>query len=181
MGAVRPSINVPANDVVLGHFGAPIAPAGVTTIRAPNTPQVRDSIATERMNDIPLLAKTHAPTGSELALLQQSQRTADRTARRATTSGNARDVHLMTGEGVDGVGAVNGGRTSFSPFGGSIPFPLFSPGPSPAQRRANEKLDAEYQLRLRRLQDRARLVADAVRLDSLRRDSLARDSRRPIP
>lgn len=187
MRPVRPSITFPDNGVVLGHFGAPIAPAGVTASgRAPNTPQVRDSIAANRMDEIPLLAKTHAPRASELAELQQSQRTADRLARRATTAGNSRDVHVMMGEGVDGVGAVNGGRTSFSPFGGSIPFPLFSSGPSPAQRKANEKLDAEYQLRLRRLQDRARLVADAVhldslRLDSLRHDSLTRSSRRPIP
>jgi hypothetical protein len=184
---VRPPIRVPDDGIVLGHFGAPIAPAGVTESgRAPNTPQIRDSIATVRMADIPLLAKTHAPKGAELAELQQRRGMANRMAQRSTTAGNSGDLHVMTGEGLDGVGAVNGGRTSFSPFGGSIPFPLFSSGPSRAQRKANEKLDAEYQLRLRRLEDRAALLAenaplDSLRLDSLRRDSLVKRSRRAIP
>ena len=71
----------------------------------------------------------------------------------------------------------------------SIPFPLFSSGPSAAQRKKNEALDAEYQARLRGLEDlvlykRDRRVADSLRLDSLRLDSLRRESvarRRPIP
>jgi hypothetical protein len=186
LGPVRAPITFPDKGVVVGHFGAPIAPAGVTTIgRAPNTPEVRDSIATERMADIRLLAKTHTPKGAELGELQQRQRIADQMMRRATTAGNARDVHVSMGEGLDGVGAV-GGQTGPSLRGVSVPFPLFSSGPSPAERKKNETLDADYQARLRRLQDRARLVADDVRLDSLRldslrRDSLAKSSRRPIP
>jgi hypothetical protein len=137
---------------------------------------VRDSIAAAGMNTIPLLAKTHAPKGAELAELSERQRVAVQLARRATTAGNARDVHVMTGEGLDGVGAVNGGRTGFSPLGGSIGFSLFSSGPTAEQRKANEKLDAEYQARLHRLQDRAFLLADAARVDSVRADSLRRDS-----
>jgi hypothetical protein len=92
----------------------------------------------------------------------------------------------MLGDGLDGVGAVNGGRTSLNPLHGSIPFTLFSSGPTAAQRKVNEKLDAEYRARLRRLQDRALIVADAARRDSVRADSLRSDSltkiaRRPVP
>jgi len=180
LGPVRYPIDVPGRTAApVSHLGAPSAPAGVTSIdKLPNTPEARDSVATSRMNDIPLLAKTHAPKGAELAELSESKRLAVRLAQRATTAGNSRDVHVMMGEGKDGVGAVNGGRTSFSPLGGSIPFTLFSSGPTAEQRKANEKLDAEYQARLHRLQDRAFLLADAARLDSVRSDSLRRDSAR---
>jgi hypothetical protein len=188
LGPVRAPIDVPRNtSAPLSHLGAPIAPAGVTSIDPlPNTPEVRDSIAAVRMSDIALLAKTHAPTGAELADLQAAQRVAERLARRATTAGNSHDIHVMTGEGRDGVGAVNGGRTSLNPIHGSIPFTLFSSGPTAAQRKVNEKLDAEYQARLRRLQNRALIVAevarrDSVRADSLRRDSLTKIARRPLP
>jgi hypothetical protein len=178
LGPVRAPIDVPGNtSAPLSHLGAPVAPAGVTSIDPlPNTPEVRDSIAAVRMNDIALLAKTHAPTGAELADLQARKLGAERLARRATTAGDSRDVHVMTGEGRDGVGAVNGGRTSLNPLHGSIPFTLFSSGPTEAQRKVNEKLDAEYQARLRRLQDRALIVADVARRDSARADSLRRDS-----
>jgi hypothetical protein len=178
LGPVRYPIDIPGGaGAPLSHLGAPLAPAGVTSIdKLPNTPEVRDSIAAAGMNTIPLLAKTHAPKGAELAELSERQRVAVQLARRATTAGNARDVHVMTGEGLDGVGAVNGGRTGFSPLGGSIGFSLFSSGPTAEQRKANEKLDAEYQARLHRLQDRAFLLADAARVDSVRADSLRRDS-----
>jgi hypothetical protein len=188
LGPARVPIDVHGNtSAPLSRLGAPIAPAGVTPVDPlPNTPEVRDSIAAARMNDIALLAKTHVPIGAELAELQERRRGADRLARRATTAGNSPDVHVMLGEGLDGVGAVNGGRTSLNPLHGSIPFTLFSSGPTAAQRKVNEKLDAEYRARLRRLQDRALIVADvarrdSVRADSLRRDSLTRIARRPLP
>jgi hypothetical protein len=188
LGPARVPIDVHGNtSAPLSRLGAPIAPAGVTPVDPlPNTPEVRDSIAAARMNDIALLAKTHVPIGAELAELQERRRGADRLARRATTAGNSPDVHVMLGEGLDGVGAVNGGRTSLNPLHGSIPFTLFSSGPTAAQRKVNEKLDAEYRARLRRLQDRALIVADvarrdSVRADSLRSDSLTRIARRPLP
>jgi hypothetical protein len=184
-GPVRPALRFPDNPTV-GIPGAPVAPAGVTENgRFLDLPGVRDSIAAQKMALLQLWATRHA-TGPELAELQERQRLAKRLALRATTAGNAADVHVMTGEGLDGVGAVNGGRTSLSPLGGSIPLTLFSSGPTAAQRKKNEKLDAEYQLRLRRLQERASLLADArhldsLRVDSLRRDSLARIPRRRVP
>jgi hypothetical protein len=160
--------------------GAPIAPAGIDLAdRAANTPAVRDSILRERMSAIPGLARTHAPSGAERAELEGSQLLASALRQRVSTAGNSRDLVVLQGKGKDGVGAVGG------PGIVSIDFPLFSSGPSPAQRRKNETLDADYQLRLRRLQDRAYLErdslrADSIRADSLRRDSLARRSRAPI-
>jgi hypothetical protein len=160
--------------------GAPIAPAGINLAdRAANTPAVRDSILRERVSAIPELARTHAPTGAERAELEGSQLLASALRQRVSTAGNSRDLVVLQGKGKDGVGAVGG------PGIVSIDFPLFSSGPSPAQRKKNEKLDADYQLRLRRLQDRAYLErdslrADSTRADSLRRDSLARRSRAPI-
>jgi hypothetical protein len=57
-----------------------------------------------------------------------------------------------------------------------VPFTLFSSGPSAAERKRNEAIDRDYRLRLARLDDRARLEKDSVRLDSLRRDSLQRSA-----
>ena len=151
--------------------GAPMAPSGVTLgARTPNTPAVRDSIAREKMAGIPELARTHAPTGAERQELEESQRLARLLRQRTTTAGNTRDLVILQGSGKDGVGAVGG------PGMISVPFTLFSSGPSPEQRKKNEKLDADYQLRLRRLQDRMYLKQDSVRADSVRADSLRRDS-----
>jgi hypothetical protein len=163
--------------------GAPLDRAGVTyDARAANTVAVRDSIINTKMLSIRELLATHPMKGAELAELQQSQKTADRLARRATTAGNAADVHVMKGEGLGGAGAVGGGNTVSTDGRSvtvSIPFPLFSSGPSPAERKRNEKIDADNQLRLRRLQDLLLLKRDSIRADSLRRDSLAR--RKIIP
>jgi hypothetical protein len=186
VGPVTSSLGFP-NNPRAGIPGAAVAPAGVTEHgRFLDLPGVRDSIAAQKMALLELLARTQLPTGAVLAELESRRRVAERLARRATTAGNASDVHVMLGEGLDGVGAVNGGRTSLSPLGGSIPLPLFSSGPSAAQRRKDEKLDAEYQLRLRRLRARARLLAagqrlDSSRVDSLRRDSLAKLAQRRAP
>ena len=157
-GPVGPSLGFP-NNPRAGIPGAPVAPAGVTENgRFLDLPGVRDSIAAQKMARLELLLRPQPPRGAVLAELESRRRVAERLARRATTAGNASDVHVMLGEGLDGVGAVNGGRTSLSPLGGSIPLPLFSSGPSAAQRKKNEKLDAEYQLRLRRLKERALLL-----------------------
>ena len=131
-------------DTALGtRGGAPMAPAGVTIgSRTPNTARFRDSVAGVRMRAIPELARTHAPTGRELAELRGSQQLAAVLQRRATTSGNSRDVHAMQGEGMGGDGAVGGAGGSPGLAGVSIPLPLFSSGPSAAQRKKNEQVDA---------------------------------------
>jgi hypothetical protein len=77
------------------------------------------------------------------------------------------------------IGNASGSKPGVLSAGVSIPFPLFSPGPSAAGRKRNAIIDADNQLRLRRLQDRALAQADSTRTDSLRRDSLARRSIRP--
>jgi hypothetical protein len=65
----------------------------------------------------------------------------------------------------------------------SVGLPLFSSGPSSAQRKKNDSLVADYQRRLRRLQDRYlkrdSIRADSIRADSVRRDSVARAHRTP--
>jgi hypothetical protein len=151
--------------------GAPIAPAGISLDnRAANTPYVRDSIVREKMVGIPDLARTRAPTGREKQELEASQRQAAALRQRSTTAGNSRDLTILQGSGMNGVGAVGG------PGIVSIPLPLFSSGPSPEQRKKNEKIDADYQMRLRRLEDRMYLKRDSIRADSVRADSLRRDS-----
>ena len=151
--------------------GAPIAPAGISLDnRAANTAYVRDSIVREKMLGIPDLARIRAPTGREKQELEASQRQAAALRQRSTTAGNSRDLTILQGSGMNGVGAVGG------PGIVSIPFPLFSSGPSPEQRKKNEKIDADYQMRLRRLEDRMYLKRDSIRADSVRADSLRRDS-----
>jgi hypothetical protein len=160
--------------------GAPMAPSGVTIgSRSATTPAIRDSIARAKMNDVPGMMTTHPPTGAERLELEGSQRLAAALRERSLTSGNSRDLVTLQGKGKDGVGAVGG------PGMVSIGVPLFSSGPSAEQRKKNEKLDAEYQLRLRRLEDRMllkrdSLLADSLRVDSLRRDLLAK-RRAPRP
>jgi hypothetical protein len=161
-------------------------PSGVTIgSRTPNTAAYRDSVLKLRLGGIPGLARDRQPTGQEKAALELSQRVARMVARRATTAGNP-NVHVPMGEGVDGVGAVGGGLAKVQgggaaandvSVGSSVSLPLFSSGPSAAQRRANAAIEADYQARLRRLEDRILLKRDSIRLDSLRRDSIAR--RRP--
>jgi len=166
--------------------GAPIA-AGVTSGKAlPNSARARDSIiAAGVMGDAALwLTDKYKPKGAELAALEQSRRIADRMMRRTTSAGAWQDVHVPMGEGMNGEGAVGGGKTGvhMTPNGvmATVPFPLFSSGPSPEERKRNEKLVAEYQGYLHRMDDRIVLRADSVRADSLRRDSIAK-ARRIIP
>jgi len=162
-------------------IGAPAVPAWTKSKEVVgNTPVERDSILRAKMVQIPGLWKTHLPTGAEKAELEASQLAAQMLRARSTTGGNSRDLIHLQGKGKDGVGAVS------APGLVSIPFPLFSPGPSPEQRKKNEALDADYQARLQRLGDsvlikRDRRIADSLRLDSLRRDSLARRPKVPSP
>jgi len=124
------------------------APAGVTSAwRAKNSAKVRDSIITEKVALVPELARTTPMSAEARGTIAQSQSQARALAQRSTSVG-MRDLNVPMGEGVGGVGAVGGGKSGLSmgPNGltYSVPFPLFSPGPSPAERRRNEKLLAEY-------------------------------------
>ena len=109
-------------------------------------------------------------TRSEIA---ETQRQASMLDRRATTAGNSRDVHAMSGQGVGGVGGVG--------VGGSIGVPLFSRGPSAAQRARDAKVEAENRAIMQRLAERARAKRDSIRRDSIRADSArnATTARRP--
>jgi hypothetical protein len=134
---------------------------------------------------IPGLAAVRAPTGREKAELEQSQRDARALRTRALTAGNSRDLVVLQGKGMNGVGAVDPSSTGGLGIGFSIPFTLFSSGPTREQRKKNEIIDADNQLRQRRLQDRMYLKRDSIRADSIRADSIRADSLRrrgnPIP
>ena len=147
--------------------GAPVAPAGVAIHNSTLLNFDRDSAARKAMSDVPELAWTRDATPADKQMLAESRRGAELLYRRVGTAGNSADIHVPVGAGLNGVGSAGLG-------GGSISAPLLSSGPSAATRRKNAALDAEYQQRLRRLQDRATLMADSRRLDSLRRDSLAK-------
>lgn len=163
-------------DTAMGvRGGAPMAPSGVTIGgRNANTARFRDSVVNLRIKTGVSTWMDHLPTGRELRELESSRSAARALATRTTTSGNGRGVNVMQGEGMNGEGAVGGAAGGL----GSVSAPLFSPGRSAAQRKRDEKLDADYQLRLRRLQDRLIARRDSLRADSLRRDSLAR-TRKP--
>ena len=159
---------------------ATYAPAGVTAAsRVKNSAKVRDSIITEKLALVPELARmpmSDATRGS----IEQSKAQARMLAQRSTSVG-MRDLNVPMGEGVGGVGAVNGGKTGLSmgPNGltYSIPFPLFSSGPSPEERKRNEKLLAEYLAYLRRQNDRILLMRDSIRADSAFRAAMSK----PLP
>ncbi len=106
--------------------------------------------------------------------IAQSALLAAKTAERVATAGNSQDVHVMQGSGKDGVGAAGGLA--------SIPFPLFSSGPSRKQRVRDSVIDADVRAGLARLAVRAAAKRDSLRLialrDSLRADSLHADSAR---
>jgi hypothetical protein len=96
----------------------------------------------------------------------QSAQLITKLSQRVGTAGNSGDVHVMTGQGKDGVGAAGGPGT------GSIGVPLFSRGRSRQQRMRDSVIDAEIRAGLARS---AALIAarrDSVRADSLRADSL---------
>jgi hypothetical protein len=162
--------------------GAAYAPAGVTIAsRTRNSARLRDSIITEKLALVPLLANTTPMSGQAARALALSQSQTALLSQRSTSAGNWRDLHVPMGSGVGGVGAVNGGKTGVTMdsrgIGVSIPFPLFSSGPSAAERKRNEKLYAEYLATLRRLNDRILFQRDSLRADSLLLDALSK--RRP--
>ena len=158
--------------------GAPsYAPAGVTNAsRAKNTAKLRDSVITEKLEAINWLT---APMSAEAKSgIAQSQDQARMLMQRSTSVGMTNGLYVPMGSGVGGVGAVNGGKTGVTMdsrgVGVTLPFPLFSPGPSPAERKRNEKLHAEYLAYLRHEQEVILLKRDSIRADSLRLDSLTK-------
>ena len=162
--------------------GAAYAPAGVTIAsRNKNSAKLRDSIITEKLEQLPWL--TAEMSAGAARSIDQSQGQARMLAQRSTSVGMTNGLYVPMGKGVGGVGAVNGGKTGVTMdsrgIGVSVPFPLFSPGPSPEERKRNEKLHAEYLAFLRREQEVILLKRDSIRADSLRRDSLSK--RRIVP
>jgi hypothetical protein len=151
-------------------LGSPSAPAGLTdnsrAARGAATMTSHDSAfaawaaaahEVQRWSTMSPGAKTEVAQSTEL-ITKLSQRVG--------TAGTSGDVHVMTGQGKDGVGAAGGPGT------GSIGVPLFSRGRSRQQRMRDSVIDAEIRAGLARS---AALIAarrDSVRADSLRADSL---------
>jgi hypothetical protein len=116
-------------------------------------------------HEIQRLNTMSADTKTEIA---ESHREPAKLAQRIGTAGNSGDVHVVTGQGKDGVGAAGG------PGVGSIGVPLFSRGRSREQRLRDSVIDAEIRAGLARS---AALIAarrDSVRADSLRKVAQAR-------
>ena len=117
----------------------------------------------EAAHDAQRWSTMSAATKTEIA---ESHREPAKVAQRVGTAGNSGDIHVMMGQGKDGVGAAGGPGT------GSIGVPLFSRGRSREQRMRDSVIDAEIRAGLARS---AALIAarrDSVRADSIRADSL---------
>ncbi|HEY2164546.1 MAG TPA: hypothetical protein VGH04_11170 [Gemmatimonadaceae bacterium] len=111
-------------------------------------------------------------TKTEIA---ESRHESERVAQRVGTAGNSGDVHVMTGQGMYGVGAAAG------PGSASIGVPLFSRGQSREQRMRDSVIDAEIRAGMARS---AALIAarrDSIRADSIRADSIRKvaEARKP--
>jgi hypothetical protein len=96
--------------------------------------------------------------------IAESQREVKKMAQRVGTAGNSSDIHVMSGQGKDGVGAAGGG-------GGSIGLPLFSRGKSREQRMRDSIIDAGIRAGLARSAARIAARRDSIRADSIRADS----------
>lgn len=165
-GEPAPPVASPAT-----RLGAPVAPAGVSRIIAAPEVQAQRNAAAEAGRAAALAAQWNSITSDAVRqMVGAGQSVAVGTARRTTSAGNGADVHVMAGDGVNGVGAVGGSSLS----SGSIGLPLFSRGPSAAQRRKNDSIDADNRAILGRLQLLIKHRRDSVVADSLRRDSLAK-------
>ncbi len=158
-----------------GVAGAPAAPAGVTVesraARGMATMTPRDSAFAAWNEQAHDLARWQTMSVDAKNTTAASGREIARLAERAGTAGNSSDVHVPTGQGMDGVGAAGGLI--------SIPFPLFSSGPSRAQRVRDSVIDADVRAGLARLAARARAKHDSLRVIALR-DSLRADSLRSL-
>jgi hypothetical protein len=100
--------------------------------------------------------------------IAQSREEPQKLAQRVGTAGNSADVHVVTGQGKDGVGAAGG------PGSMSIGLPLFSRGRSREQRMRDSVIDAEIRAGLARSAAIIAARRDSVRADSLRKIAQAR-------
>lgn len=137
----------PPRDTHVGVGGAPVSPAGVTTDSRMLTPGQRDSIVHAYMAGLSLNGPMSDRERADVARREYSP-----------------PIHNGQPEAAARAQTVGGGV--------SIPFPLFSPGPSAAQRKRDSIVAAENGLRLLRLRDRVLLKRDSSRADSLRRRDL---------
>lgn len=145
--------------------GAPYAPAGVTAASRNLTVAQKDSIAKAMIAGVSA-EEWHKPlTPTELA---------DVRARREPGLAPTGRAARLPGEPVYAP-LMNGGYAVAVPLV-SIPLPF---GKSRAQRKADSIIDADYQARLARLQERLTKKREIAKADSLRRDSLVRVGRRP--
>ena len=99
--------------------------------------------------------------------IEESKQDGVKLAQRVGTAGNSGDIHVMQGQGKDGVGAAGGSGTL-----GSIGLPLFSRGRSREQRMRDSVIDAEIRAGLARSAAIIKARRDSVRADSIRADSL---------
>jgi hypothetical protein len=148
--------------------GAAAAPAGVTSNsradRAAATMTSRDSAFAAWARDAHDLARWQTMSPGAVGEIAQSQHDVAQLSQRVGTAGNSQDVHVMSGQGKDGVGAT-GGMLSFG-------LPLLSSGPSRAQRVRDSVVDADVRAGLARLSQRIAAKRDSLRADSLRADSV---------
>ncbi len=187
---VSPRVNTPAQ----AREQPLVAPVPSTILTSPPPDVRRDSSAVGRVpgdeiltrpvptRDAPLpapAAPSTAARGAPLAPAGVTIGSAPLTAAQRDSIVKNRIAIALAGErngahgGGGGIGSTNGQQPGTLSAGVSIPFPLFSSGPSAAERKRNAVIDADNQLRLRRMQDRALARTDSIRADSLRRDSLA--------
>jgi hypothetical protein len=147
--------------------------AGTKVLGPAGSAKLRDSISDALSPAANLRAWARPMSAGTRGEIDESRRQADLLDRRMTTAGNSRDVHVASGSGVGGVGAIG--------VGGSVGVPFFSRGPSAAQRARDAKTETENRAIMQRLAERARAKRDSIRRDSIRADSarIASTPRRP--
>lgn len=147
--------------------------AGTRLLGPAGSAKLRDSISDALKPAAEARAWARPISAGTRAEIDESPRQTSILDRRAATAGNSRDVHTTSGQGVGGVGAIG--------VGGSVGVPLFSRGPSAAQRARDAKIDADNRAIMQRLAERARAKRDSIRRDSIRADSArnATAARRP--
>jgi len=153
-------------------LGAPAAPAGLTeksrAARGASTMTSRDSSLAAWAAAAHEAQRWSTMSDDMKKSIAESKKDGVKLAQRVGTAGNSADIHVMQGEGKDGVGAVGGGGGSL----GSISLPLFSRGKSREQRMRDSVIDAEIRAGLARSAAIIKARRDSVLADSIRADSL---------
>ena len=152
-------------------LGAPAAPAGLTersrAARAGATMNSRDS-ALAAWAAVAHEAQRWSTMSDDMKKeIAQSRQEGVKLAQRVGTAGNSGDVHVVQGQGKDGVGSAGGAGTL-----GSFALPLFSRGRSREQRMRDSVIDAEIRAGLARSAAIIKARRDSIRADSIRADSL---------